>query len=168
MGSYNLGKQEAVEWIRQNIPHNETILDVGACDGKWRYLLYDYPYMDAVEIFEPNADSIRHMYRNMYNGDILDYRYEHYGLVIFGDMLEHMTVENAQKVLRYAEEHADNILVVVPFKYEQDAMYGNEHERHIQSDLTPKLFNKRYPGYEVLIRPHPNYCYYVKRHGNDR
>lgn len=169
MGSYNLGKKEAVEWIHANIPKDAEILDVGACDGKWRCLLQDYPNMDGVEIFKPNADKVAWAYRKMYNVDICGFEYDHYDLVIFGDMIEHLTVEWAQAVLKYAEDHADNILVVVPFKYEQGELYGNKHEIHLQSDLTPTLFNQRYPGFDVLIRPHPDYCYYVKkRHGNDR
>ena len=168
MGSWNIGKKEAVEWIRTTVPKTAEILDVGACDGKWRNLLQDYPKMDGVEVFKPNADKIAWAYRKMFNVNIEDFHYKHYGLVIFGDMIEHMTVESAQKTLKYAEEHADYILVVVPFNYEQGALYGNEHEVHIQSDLTPKLFNERYPGFEVLIRPHQDYCYYIKkRHGND-
>ena len=169
MGSWNLGKKEAVEWIFENIPKDAEILDVGVSDGKWRYLLQSYPNMDGVEIFQKNAEKIAWAYRNVFITDIYDFHYDHYNLVIFGDVIEHMTVEKAQKTLQYAEEHADYILVVVPFKYEQGALYGNEHEIHIQDDLTPKLFNKRYPGFEVLVRPHPDYCYYLKkRHGNDR
>ena len=162
MGSYDIGKREAVEWIHANIQKEAEILDVGVCDGKWRYLLQDYPNMDGVEVYKPNADRIAWAYRNLYNVDIYDFHYNHYGLVIFGDMLEHMTVERAQVVLKYAEEHADNILIAIPFHYEQDALYGNPYEVHIQPDLTPELFDKRYPGYTVLIRPAEDYCYYVK------
>lgn len=163
MGSWDLGKKEAVEWIFENIPKDAEILDVGVCDGKWRYLLQSYPNMDGVEIFEPNAKKIAWAYRKMFITDICGFRYEHYDLVIFGDMIEHLTVDDAQKVLKYAEDHADNILVVVPFGYEQDELYGNKNEIHLQSDLTPKLFNKRYPGFDVLVRPHPDYCYYIKK-----
>ena len=162
MGSYDIGKKEAVEWIHMTIPKNGEILDVGVCDGKWRYLLSDYPNVDGVEIFLPNAEKISWAYRTLYICDIYDLAYKHYDLVIFGDMLEHMTVDRAQAVLRYANEHADNILIAIPFHYEQDALYGNPYEVHIQSDLTPEAFEERYPGYTVLFRAAEDYCYYVK------
>lgn len=166
MGSYNIGKREACEWIRTNIPLDASVLDVGACDGKWRTLLPDYLDMDAVEVYKPNADRIAWMYRKLYNINILDFHYDHYGLVIFGDMLEHMAVKDAQTVLKYAEEHADNILIAIPFHYEQDALYGNQFEVHLQPDLTPELFEERYPGYTVLLRAAEDYCYYIKTAGD--
>ena len=54
MSSYDYGKPEVCAWIRRHFPPETTILDVGACDGKWRRLLPEYPNMDAVEAFEPN------------------------------------------------------------------------------------------------------------------
>ena len=35
MGSYDYGKTEIVEWVKENFPKGSTCLDVGACDGKW-------------------------------------------------------------------------------------------------------------------------------------
>lgn len=51
MGSYDFGKDEVRQWVRNNFPSSAQVLDVGACDGKWRRLLPEYPNMDAVEVF---------------------------------------------------------------------------------------------------------------------
>lgn len=161
MGSYNYGKKEVVQWIADNVPIESTILDVGPCDGKWRLLLWDYKNIDAVEAFEPNAMRVKALYSNVYNMDVVQFEYVHYDLVIFGDVIEHMTVENAQKVLTYAKEHSNCVIVGVPYLYKQDAIYGNPFEVHIQDDLTAKIFDQRYPGFDVLCRPVEDYCYYV-------
>ena len=58
MGSYNYDKEEICTWVRERFPASASILDVGAGDGKWRKLLHEYPNMDAVEIFGPNAQRI--------------------------------------------------------------------------------------------------------------
>ena len=58
MASWDLGKREAIQWIRNKFPLDTSILDVGACDGKWRFLLPDYPNLDAVEAYIPNAEKI--------------------------------------------------------------------------------------------------------------
>lgn len=163
MASYDIGKSEVCMWIRSHIPRPSDILDVGACDGKWRKLLPEYPNMDACEIFGPNAEKIQGMYANVYATDIADYDYDHYDLVIFGDVIEHMTVEKAQLVLEYAKEHADNIIIGVPFMYPQGEMYGNKWERHVQPDLTPEVFANRYPGFEILHMAADNYWYYIWR-----
>lgn len=162
MGSYDYGKIEVVNFVYQNFAPGSTCLDVGACDGKWHSLLGHYLTMDAVEIFEPNIsyNRLRYKYRHVYNCDILDYHYSWYDLIIFGDVLEHMTVENAQAVLRWAKTRCYDMIIGVPFLYYQDAIYGNPYEKHIQDDLTPELFDERYPGYTVLVRPTENYCYY--------
>ena len=163
MASYDCGKKEVCEWIRETIDEDGTILDVGACDGKWRRLLPEYPNMDAIEIYEDNALEVYEMYRQMYIGDIADYEYEYYDLVIFGDVIEHMTTAKARRVLDYAKTHGGYVLIAVPYEYEQGAIYGNPYEEHLQPDLTPEIFEERYPGYDVLLRAAEDYCYYTAR-----
>jgi len=163
MSSLNDGKQEIVSWIKEHFPEGSTVLDVGACDGKWAKLLTGYT-IDAVEIFEPNirVHNLKYKYRNVYNCNILDYKYDYYDLIIFGDVIEHMQVWEAQVVLDYAKERCKDIIVGVPFLYPQDEIYGNPYERHIQDDLTEVKFYERYKGFELLLKPRHNYAYYKK------
>lgn len=161
MGSYNAGKKEICDWIRSQFQKDAEILDVGACDGKWRSLLPEYPNMDAVEIYPPNVMAIRGIYRNVFEGDVAELAYDHYDLTIFGDVIEHMTVEKAQRVLEYATQHSGTVLVGVPFLYKQGELYGNKWERHIQDDLTAEIFAERYPGFRTLLRAAGDYRYYV-------
>ena len=160
MGSYFYGKPEVCTWVRKNFPTTSTILDVGACDGKWRKLLPDYK-MDAVEIFEAYALTLTG-YRNVFITDIAALEYEWYDLIIFGDIVEHLSVEAAKNELEYARDRCRDMIVAVPFRYEQGAIYGNPYEVHVQPDLTPENFDERYPGFEVLLRARDNYCYYHK------
>lgn len=168
MGSYIDGKREVVLWIAEHVPENATILDVGPCDGIWsdfvRAICPDVQ-MDACEIFAPNivAHDLVHKYRRVYAQDIATLKYEHYDLVIFGDVLEHMEVEKAQAVLAYARDHSTDYVIGIPFEYEQDEIYGNTWEKHLQPDLTPALFDERYPDHELIIRPRADYAYYHRR-----
>jgi len=168
MGSYVEGKREVTLWIAEHVPDNGTILDVGPCNGVWadfiKTLCPDVQ-MDAIEIFVPNIAfyDLVHKYRKVYAGDVADFKYDHYDLVIFGDVLEHMEVEKAQAVLAYAKEHATDYVIGIPFEYEQDAIYGNPWEKHLQPDLTPALFEERYPDHELIIQPRADYAYYHRR-----
>lgn len=161
MGSYSYGKDEVCAWIRQYFPRDATILDVGACDANWRRRLPEYPNMDAVEAFSPNLQYLSD-YRTVYHADIRDFQFSSYDLIIFGDIIEHLTVGEAQAVLAYAWQRCIDMIVAVPFLYHQGAIYGNPYEVHIQDDLTAENFAERYPDLEVLFNPGHGYCYYHK------
>lgn len=160
MSSYYFGKDIVCAWIREKFSAGTEILDVGACDGIWQQLLPEYT-MDAVEIHGPNADRL-HGYRKVFRRDVDGLDYEHYDLIIFGDVIEHMAVEKAQRVIEYARPRCREMIIAVPYLYRQGPMYGNQWEAHLQEDLTPELFDARYPGFRIIHRPVPNYAYYVK------
>lgn len=163
MASLNTGKREVVEWICQNFSKGSTCLDVGACDGKWSDLLGNYLIMDGIEIFEPNITKhkLEKKYHNIFNADVRGFQYRHYDLVIFGDVLEHMTVEDAQKVLNYAMPRCRDLIVAVPFQWVNRSHYGNPFEFHVQDDLTPELVKERYPDLKPFL-VFDRYGYYTK------
>lgn len=160
--SYNYGKQEVREWVQKHFPTESTILDVGAQEGTWRRLLPEYPNMDAVEAFTPNAEKLTG-YRNVFNEDIRDMEYGGYDLIIFGDVIEHMSVIEAVIVLEYAKPRCRDMIIAVPFLYPQGEVYGNPYEVHVQDDLTHDLFMERYDGFEILVNPGNEYMYYHKK-----
>lgn len=162
MPSYEFGKKEVCEWIRENFPPESEILDVGACDGNIRRHLSEYNNMDAVEIWTPSAEAIKPMYREVFNENMVGLKLKKYDLIIMGDFIEHLSVEDAQKVIKYAKTRCTDMIIAVPFLYPQGAMYGNPYEEHLQPDLTKEVFDERYPGFEVLFDTQRNYCYYHK------
>lgn len=170
MSSFAEGKEFISGWIRAKFHKGATCLDVGSCDGNWQSRLGDYLIMDAVEIWQANIDyhKLNDRYRECWCKDIADFEYEHYDLILFGDVIEHMSVEQAQKAIEYARTRCKEMIIAVPFLYRQGPMYGNQYERHIQEDLTPEIFSERYPGFEILYRPLPNYAYYIKKQEGKR
>lgn len=167
MPSLDLGKDIVCEWIRSNFKSDASILDVGACDGKWKQLLTEYENMDAVEAWEPNCFLCEPLYRKTFHKDIAEFDYGKYDLIIFGDVIEHMNVPTAQRVLQYAAERCKDFIVAVPYLWPQDSLYGNPWERHQQADLTAEVVAERYPELEVLHDTGRNYCFYHKK-GNKR
>ena len=163
MGSLNKGKKESVQWIKENFEKGAECLDVGACNGKWFDLVGDYLTMDAIEIWMPNIQKyeLAKKYRMVMCSDIIKANYLFYDLIIFGDVLEHMSVSEAQKVIEYARSRCRDMLIAIPFMYEQGVKNGNPYEIHVQDDLTPELFEQRYPGFKPIFMS-DNYAYYVK------
>ena len=163
MASYNKGKLEVVNWITSRFSRGSSCLDVGACDGKWYNLLGQYLNMDCIEIFQPNIDEyhLKEKYNNVFCKNIIDFEYEWYDLIIFGDVLEHMSIEDAQKVINYAKPRCRDMIIAIPFLYKQDELYNNPYEKHIQDDLTNELFHVRYPGFTAIWTDR-SYGYYHK------
>lgn len=163
MASTDKGKLEIVQWIHNHVPRGSTCLDVGACDGKWADLLRNWLRLDGVEIYAPNIwrNNLTDKYRMVFGDDIEEYKYNWYDLIIFGDVIEHMDVEKAQRVLEYAKSRCHDMIIGVPYKYQQGALYGNPYEVHIQDDLTEEIFCSRYPGYEKIWACY-DYAYWHK------
>lgn len=131
--SYPYFKKEIKQWIFDNFNSNATILDVGIGCGTYYDLLCDkFKNIDGVEAFKPNIDQHNGMrYRHIFNYDIKDFLYDYYDLIIFGDILEHLNVNDAQYVLNYAYDRCKNLIVALPYMYKQDAIYGNKYEEHL-------------------------------------
>lgn len=153
--SYRTFDQEMLNVIKNLIPEKSSlVLDVGAGAGKYADLLGDYYTVDAIEVFAPylNTFNLKNKYRTVYIAkaqDIPQEIYEEYDLVIMGDVLEHMTVEHASRILKHCEN--TTVLVAVPYEYEQEAMLGNKYEEHIQDDLTHEKVLERYPQLTLLF-----------------
>jgi len=160
-GSYQYGKIEICNFVAENIQTGSTILDVGAGCGTYRYYLGSHYNWEAVEVWQESVDALKQTYNKVYQEDIRKFEYtKDYDLIIFGDVLEHLTVEDAQKVLKEATKHAKHILIGVPYMYEQEAIYGNEAEVHLQPDLTHNNFKERYPGFNFIFGRFDIYGYY--------
>lgn len=162
--SYNFYKEEVRDYLKSKFKGNAKVLDVGAgCGTYWNLLHNDFKLIDAVEVFKPNIDkyNLKSKYHRVYNINIKDFQYGNYDIIIFGDIIEHLDINNAQNVLKYALNRCKEIIVAVPYELEQDEVDGNIHEIHKQDDLTPEIMKKRYP-YLKLLYKNDLYGYYVK------
>lgn len=170
MAGVDVDWREVYDWaglqVRQLItmhhdPRDTWILDVGAGQGKYARLLPEYRLIDAIEVWEPSVDrySLRELYRGVHVGDVselvsdsdwLDEEADRYRFGILGDVLEHIESEAAVWTLHRLRQRCDELLVVVPYLYPQGAEDGNEHQRHLQDDLTPEVMGVRYPDLKLI------------------
>ena len=117
----------------------ETIIDVGAGSGTYAKLLR--PYIDArfvgIEIFPDYIDTykLKDLYDEIWLEDVRKYVNLEADLIIFGDVLEHMTVDQAVKVWEVAKRGCKYGLISVPIvHYPQGEWFGNPHEAHVVDD----------------------------------
>lgn len=144
---YDYAGTEIARLVREHVPTDQKLLDIGAGWGKYRFLLPEYDF-DAVEVWAPYVRECKldAYYDNVFVCDAVDFPYpQHYGAVILGDVLEHIDIAGAQRVIKKACSHTDFVFVAVPYEMPQGECDGNHHEIHIQDDLTDALMGERYP-----------------------
>ena len=134
---------ETKPWILDKIREYKpkSILDVGAGSGTYADLLKDNGYtratIDAVEVWEPYVKefNLNSKYRRVYQTDIRDFDQYHHDLVIFGDILEHMSIDDALNVWETASIYCAHAVISIPIiHYHQHAINGNPYEEHIKDD----------------------------------
>ena len=164
--SYSKFKQEVKEKIIEHIDKKCHVLDVGAGSGCYGEMLKGhFQQIDALEIF-PNYIEMFHLntkYDNVIVGDITKFDFYEYDMLIMGDVLEHLSVSDAQAIIHEVERNMQAVLVAVPYMYEQGTEFNNVHETHLQPDLTPEVMASRYPELK-LIYGDSNYGYYVNQY----
>lgn len=157
---------KTVELIKSNFNKDDTyIIDIGVGAGIYRDLLPEY-HIDGIEVYEKyiNDFNLRSRYDNIFNEDAVDFNYTNkYNLAIMGDVLEHLKISEAKKILNALVENNTSIITQVPYLYEQGIYDGNIHEVHIQADLTDELFLKRYAKYDFKLLSKDEVCgvYYL-------
>ena len=166
--SYPIYKSSVLNWFLQNVSLNASILDIGAGCGTYSDLIRGYGYkMDAVEIWQPYIDKyeLNKKYGVVYNENILTIGFDilnKYDFFILGDVLEHLSVEDAQWLMLFLKQNNKRYIVAVPYVMEQGEYEGNVHESHLQPDLTPENMLERYPDLELLYGNN-YYGYYTNK-----
>ena len=162
--SYPNFKTEVAEHILEWTTPEMSILDIGAGCGTYAVLLNQKrPKIDGIEIHNDyvNMFGLIGLYRNVFIRDIREFgMISFYDYVILGDVIEHLSVEDATTLLRRINILGKKMMVAVPYMFEQGTEYNNVHETHLQPDLTKELFLERYPMMRFLCGDE-NYGYFV-------
>ena len=130
-GSWGYFKWDIQAYLFKNFPKNSTILDVGCGQGDYADLLSEhFGKFDAVEIWEPYIEqfNLKERYNNVYNVNILDFDFDYYDIIIMGDILEHLSREDAVKLIEKLKDKCKELLIVVPFYLPQETVNGNVYE----------------------------------------
>jgi len=136
-------------WKNYKIGSPIEILDVGPGMGTYYYQLHSAGYiLDAVEIWGPYVDTynLKSIYRNVWISDItVFWPKQSYDVILFGDILEHLTVDSAKYTLHRLKDYTKRFVIVVPWNYNQGTVCGNKYETHHQNDLDVDVMATRYP-----------------------
>lgn len=117
----------------------KTVIDVGAGCGTYGQLLKPFvpAHYAAIEIYEKNVEQfkLRDIYDEVWIDDVRNYTSLSADLIIFGDVLEHMTEEEALNVWEVASQGCKYGIISIPIiHYPQGTVDGNVHETHVVDD----------------------------------
>jgi len=153
------GKQAIIEWL-QRMSDVKTVLDIGAgkgtykrlCDGFIVYkeippltpILQDAEWT-AVEVWQPYIEEyeLNHLYDNVINEDVRNFQKTlgEYDLAFAGDVLEHMTKEDAVRLVKTLTKKCKVLIVSIPIGYHPQGEHNdNPYEVHVKDDWTHQEF----------------------------
>jgi hypothetical protein len=126
-------------WVKSN--KIKTALDIGPGLGTYYNLFEENGIVldtfDSVEIWEPYIDrfKLKEKYSKVFLADARSWNDFSYDLVIFGDVLEHMTKEEAVALWGRASKMAKFGVISIPTVHmPQGASGGNPYEIHVKDD----------------------------------
>lgn len=127
-----------IKRVVQRVPHAK-MLDIGCGCGTYAKMFPDAQWT-GVEIWKPYVDQygLNNLYGTLFNEDARHWiPDDHYDIAIAGDVLEHMSEEEAGRLLNKLRGCADTVIVSIPLgHYPQDAYEGNPYERHVKDNWT--------------------------------
>lgn len=163
-GSSWAGKEWSMDRFSKTRP--DTVLDVGAGLGTYSELfrpIHSGREWTAVEIHEPYVEwfNLQEKYDRILIQDICRWPAGSWGLVILGDVVEHLVMDAGRWLIGSAVGAANNVLVSIPIgEYLQGAWEGNIHETHLSTwehvDVVRAFEAVDLPGYlESSVTPCP-------------
>lgn len=154
-GSVRENDADVIAFVKEN--GIEKVLDVGAGKGTYSDLLrLHVDSIDAVEIWTPYIEQfdLRQKYDSVRVQDAREVHPSQFGgydLVVFGDILEHMSREDSLRVWKNSSRARFGLISVPIIHYPQGAEFGNPYEEHVQEHLHPEDIRADY-GPFVLDR----------------
>jgi hypothetical protein len=132
------GKQH-IQWIVNRVPH-ATMLDIGCGCGTYAKMFRDADWT-GIEVWRPYFEKyeLDKLYSKLFNVDVRHWNPEgqRWDVAIAGDVLEHMSVEEAKATFNKLRNCADTVIVSLPLGYYPQGSYeGNPYERHVKDNWT--------------------------------
>lgn len=144
--SSKVGKDQILEWFTHNQSNIKRILDIGVGSGTYANLVkikhnlcVDSDWV-GVEAWAPYVEKYKltSLYNQIINIDVRLVDWSSLGkfdVVIAGDILEHMTKEDAIQLVEKILDHSSMLIISIPISFSpQDEYEGNPFEIHVKPD----------------------------------
>jgi hypothetical protein len=150
-GSAEEGRKLMGDWIKMQ--HPRSVLDIGAGSGTYGKLMRQIvpdAYLIGVEAWWPYTVrfKLNEIYDHVIYSDVRNIVWPRADVVILGDVLEHMSEEDARDVWSAAMTAARKaVYLSIPIiHYPQGHEEGNPFEEHVVDDYTHERVLDTFPG----------------------
>lgn len=166
------GKNEIVEWCKELTGINK-IVDIGAGSGTYSKMfrksrLFTDATMIAIEAWEPYIQeySLNDRYHTVINSDVrkVDFaKIAPFDLVIMGDVLEHITKEEAIELVNTISKLTRYAIISIPIiHYPQGEYEGNPYEVHVKDDWSHQEVLDSFSNFEKVFEGERIGCYLLR------
>jgi hypothetical protein len=132
--SFTAGK-DTIRRVVGGLEHGK-MLDIGCGSGTYAKM-FPEAHWTGVEIWEPYVKQygLKPIYKKLIIADARTWDPEdHYDVAIAGDVLEHMTADEAKIVVDRLKACADTVIISIPLGFHpQDECEGNPYEAHVRT-----------------------------------
>jgi predicted TPR repeat methyltransferase len=144
--SSGIGKEETLRWVKEIVPSINRVLDIGAGSGTYAKMLKVHHKVlnsanwTGVEVWTPYIEkyNLNDLYDRIVNQDARLLNWQELGefdIAFAGDVLEHMTKEEAVDLVEKTLTNCKNLVISIPTMiYHQGAAHGNPYEEHVKPD----------------------------------
>lgn len=142
------GKPETANWFKENEQSITRVLDIGPGSGTYIKLIKEEfnicknSFWVGIEAWKPYIDkfNLESMYDEIINSDVRTVDWDsldNFSVAIAGDVLEHMTKDEAIDLVNKVLNKAKTLIISIPIVYmPQDEIEGNPFEVHVKPDWT--------------------------------
>jgi SAM-dependent methyltransferase len=160
--SSSFGKRYTLMMVKKlhDLGGIKRIVDFGCGEGLYHKIMQPHlpdVHWTGVEIWEPYVDQfqLRDKYDRIVLADCRTIDWADLGavdLAIFGDILEHMTQEEAAAVVTRALAVASYVVISIPVVHlPQDAQHGNPYEVHVKDDWDHYQVMRTFSGISAFL-----------------
>lgn len=154
--SDNQGKSQIKNWIETITPKHNKVLDLAVGQGTYLNLFKNLSNLKecewyGIEVWPEWASkyNLKAKYDHFYLDDIRTFDYDKIGKVdiaFAGDVIEHMTKEEAISLVNKLVDIADNLYLSIPIIYSPQGPYeGNPYEIHVKPDWSNQEVLETFP-----------------------
>ena len=166
------GKNEIAEWCR-SLTNVHKIVDIGAGSGTYSKMfkklnLFQDATFIGIEAWAPYIEqySLHKKYHQVINADVRTVNFAElapFDLVVMGDVLEHLSKEEAVSVVKEVAKHSRYAIISIPIiHYPQDEYEGNPFEVHVKDDWSHQEVLETFFNFEKTFEGERIGCYLLK------
>jgi glycosyltransferase involved in cell wall biosynthesis len=163
--SSSSGKDQ-IKWVMSQLGA-KSALDIGPGCGTYAQLFPDLEWT-GVEVWEPyvSGHNLRNLYSTLHVEDARTWvPNRRWDVAVAGDILEHMTEQEASQLLKKLRECADTVIVSLPIGYlPQGELEDNPYQAHVTDNWSVESAIKNFgePDWQYVGGPQPIYNHFFQ------